>query len=159
MRLPLILGALATSIGTLHAQTRFEPAMMYHVTFAGILAYGEKLDLGENSDSGRVPFAGRLYTATHPGSCVDTQTPCRVLYVVVIYDPEGADGPLVWSLGVAGQLSWAEWLPPSPDMNQGLARLRLRVAPLDHRPGDGASLEQVEFEVGFSSTRVREPHL
>ena len=159
MRVSPILAALATSITTLPAQTRFDPSSMYHAGFSQILAFGEKLDLSQDSDSGRVPLAGRLFTITHPGACVAADTPCRVVYAIVIHGPDAGDGPAVWMLGVAGQLDHAEWLPPSADMNPRLARLRLHVASMDHRPGDGTPLERVEFQVGFNSTRVRDSQL
>jgi hypothetical protein len=132
---------------------------MHHAAFGRILAYGEKLDLSQDSDSGRVPLAGRLYTVAHPAACAAAQIPCRVTYVVVIHGPEAGDGPAVWMLGQAGQLDRAEWLPPTADMDPGLARLRLHVASMDHRPGDGTALEQVEFRVGVSSTRVQNSRL
>lgn len=135
-------------------QTRFQPAMLYHTTFAGVLAYGEVVPLHQEPGAGQVSLAARLYSVTHPRTCQDEGGECRVAYFVVVHDPRNVDGPLVWSLGWAGPVRSAEWLPPSPGMAARHGRLRLHVAALDRRLADGV-FQDIEFEVGYDGAWVR----
>lgn len=152
-----ILGLMAVGLsGQTQGQGgHFQPTRLHNVTFVAALAYGHVVELPSSSDSGTVPLQGRFIWVQYPGPCWKE---CKVIYYLVLTDPEGVDAPDLWGLGTGKPPVDIAWLPPTTDMPHHSARLRVRFAEADSVP----TLQQreaggVEFVVTEDTVRVLSP--
>jgi hypothetical protein len=147
--------ALTLLAAPLAAQGRFSPSRWDNPGFAAIMAYGERIQLRAESDSGQVPMVGALYWIRWPGDCPPGR-PCQVPFFVAAGDATETEPAVVWALGVAGLPQHVQWLPPLAEMHES-ARLRVRFA-MDAPGVPPGSFEDVEFAVGWDTTRVLAKH-